>query len=148
MKRVKLEKVSFYVSMLEKNLKNVVFFFFLKKALEDQQRLTKDLEERRHRAEEDRKRLEHERHAAEEEQRRALERANIEKEAKEKMVKLFCFTAPSLLYFLIFFIKILYWPPLKKAKMAFKFKKSFVRTKTVFFLMSFRGACLSLIFKP
>ena len=48
--------------------------------------MTKDLEERRHRAEEDRKRLEQERIAAEEEQRRALERANYEKEAKEKMV--------------------------------------------------------------
>lgn len=58
-----------------------------REALEDQQRLTKDLEERRHRAEEERKRLELERHAAEEEQRRALERANIEKEAKEKMAQ-------------------------------------------------------------
>lgn len=63
------------IIVIEKNL-----------ALEEQQRLTRELEDRRHRAEEDRKRLEEERRSAEEEQRRALERANIEKEAKERMV--------------------------------------------------------------
>jgi radixin len=55
-------------------------------ALEVQQQLTRDLEDRRQRAEEDRKRLEIERLQAEEEQRRALERANLEKEEKERMV--------------------------------------------------------------
>lgn len=54
-------------------------------ALEDQIRLTKDLEERRHKADEERKKLEMERVAAELEQKRALERANLEKEEKERM---------------------------------------------------------------
>jgi hypothetical protein len=57
-----------------------------KSALEAQQQLTRELEERRQRAEEERKRLELERMAAEEEQRRAMERAHIEKEERERMV--------------------------------------------------------------
>jgi len=56
-----------------------------REALEDQMRLTRDLEERRHRAEEERKRLEIERIEAEHEQKRALERANAEKEERERM---------------------------------------------------------------
>ena len=58
-------------------------------ALEDQMRLTKDLEERRHRADEERKKLEMERVAAELEQKRAMERANIEKEERERMVSFY-----------------------------------------------------------
>jgi len=54
-------------------------------ALEDQIRMTKELEERRYRADEERKKLEMERVAAEMEQKRALERANLEKEEKERM---------------------------------------------------------------
>lgn len=49
-------------------------------------RLTKELEERRHKAEEERKKLEMERVAAELEQKRAMDRANLEKEEKERMV--------------------------------------------------------------
>jgi hypothetical protein len=48
--------------------------------------LTKELEERRHKADEERKRLELERIAAEKEQKKALERVHIEKEEKERMV--------------------------------------------------------------
>jgi len=55
-------------------------------ALEEQTRLTRDLEERRHKAEEERKKLELERIEAEKEQKRALERANMEKEEKHRMV--------------------------------------------------------------
>lgn len=55
-------------------------------ALEEQTRLTKDLEERRQNAEEERKKLEQERLAAEEEQKRAMERAQIEIEEKQKMM--------------------------------------------------------------
>lgn len=55
-------------------------------ALEEQTKLTKDLEERRQNAEEERKRLETERMAAEEEQKRAMERAQIEIEEKQKMM--------------------------------------------------------------
>lgn len=55
-------------------------------ALEEQTKLTKDLEDRRHTAEEERKKLEQERILAEEEQKRALERAHIEIEEKQKMV--------------------------------------------------------------
>jgi len=58
-----------------------------KSALEAQQQLTRELEERRQRAEEERKRLELERMAAEEEQRRAMERAHIEKEERERMLQ-------------------------------------------------------------
>lgn len=47
---------------------------------------TRELEERRHRAEEERKKLEMERIAAELEQKRAMEKVNIEKEEKERMV--------------------------------------------------------------
>lgn len=54
-------------------------------------RLTKELEERRHRADEERKKLEMERVAAELEQKRALEKAHLEKEEKERMVSLFHF---------------------------------------------------------
>ena len=57
-----------------------------KTALEKQQNLTRELEDRRQRADEERRRLEIERIAAEEEQRRAMERANIEKEERERMV--------------------------------------------------------------
>lgn len=56
-------------------------------ALEDQMQKTKELEERRHRADEERKKLEMERVAAELEQKRAMERAAMEKEEKERMVK-------------------------------------------------------------
>jgi len=55
-------------------------------ALEEQTKLTKDLEDRRHTAEEERKKLEQERILAEEEQKRALERAHIEIEEKQKMM--------------------------------------------------------------
>lgn len=76
-------------------LKKPIFFSSLPSlnntALEDQQRITRDLEERRYRAEEERKRLELERVAAEQEQRRALERANMEKEEKQRMVSQFFF---------------------------------------------------------
>ena len=58
-------------------------------ALEEQTQLTRELEEKRKRAEEDRIRLEQERIAAEEEQRRALEKANMEKEERERMVIFF-----------------------------------------------------------
>jgi hypothetical protein len=54
--------------------------------------LTKELEERRQKADEERKRLEIERIGAEEEQKRAMERANIEKEEKERMVYTMYFT--------------------------------------------------------
>jgi len=54
-------------------------------ALEEQTRLTRDLEERRYKAEEERKKLELERIEAEKEQKRALERANMEKEEKQRM---------------------------------------------------------------
>ena len=57
-------------------------------ALEEQTKLTKDLEERRHKAEKERKRLEQERIIAEQEQKRAMERPNIEKEEKQRMVRL------------------------------------------------------------
>lgn len=56
-------------------------------ALEDQMQKTKELEERRHRADEERKKLEMERVAAELEQKRAMERAAMEKEEKERMVR-------------------------------------------------------------
>ena len=65
---------------------NEPFYLNSNTALEDQQRITRELEERRFRAEEERKRLELERIAAEQEQRRALERANMEKEEKQRMV--------------------------------------------------------------
>lgn len=55
-------------------------------ALEEQTKLTRELEERRQTAEEERKKLEAERRAAEEEQKRAMERAQIEIEEKQKMV--------------------------------------------------------------
>jgi len=54
--------------------------------LEEQTKLTRELEERRQVAEEERKKLELERITAEEEQKRALERAQIEIEEKQKMV--------------------------------------------------------------
>jgi hypothetical protein len=78
----------------------------LSTALEEQMRLTRELEERRFRAEEERKRLEQERIAAEQEQRRALERANLEKEEKERMVCIFS-EIFSLYYLLICFKKFL-----------------------------------------
>lgn len=55
-------------------------------ALEEQTKLTKDLEDRRQTAEEERKKLEQERILAEEEQKRALERAQVEIEEKQKMM--------------------------------------------------------------
>lgn len=60
-------------------------------ALEEQTQLTRELEEKRKRAEEDRIRLEQERVAAEEEQKRAMEKANLEKEERERMVYNFLF---------------------------------------------------------
>ena len=60
-------------------------------ALEEQIRLTKEIEDRRHKADEERKKLEMERLAAELEQKRAMERANLEKEEKERMVCVFVF---------------------------------------------------------
>jgi len=55
-------------------------------ALEEQTKLTKDLEERRQNAEDERMKLERERLEAEDEQKRALERAQIEIEEKQKMM--------------------------------------------------------------
>lgn len=55
-------------------------------ALEEQTKLTRELEERRQAADDERKRLEAERRAAEDEQKRAMERAQIEIEEKQKMV--------------------------------------------------------------
>lgn len=55
-------------------------------ALEEQTKLTRELEERRQIAEDERKKLEAERRAAEEEQKRAMERAQIEIEEKQKMM--------------------------------------------------------------
>ena len=68
-----------------------------REALEEQSKITKELEERRARTEEERKKLEGERIAAEQEQRRAMERANLEKEEKERMVSV------GLLLLLLFF---------------------------------------------
>lgn len=55
-------------------------------ALEEQTKLTRELEERRQAADDERKRLEAERRAAEDEQKRAMERAQIEIEEKQKMM--------------------------------------------------------------
>ncbi len=67
-----------------KIFKSLIFIY--NKALEEQTKLTRELEERRQVAEEERKKLELERITAEEEQKRALERAQIEIEEKQKMV--------------------------------------------------------------
>lgn len=55
-------------------------------ALEEQTKLTRELEERRQAADDERKKLEAERRAAEDEQKRAMERAQIEIEEKQKMM--------------------------------------------------------------
>jgi len=63
----------------------LIFVFFL--ALEDQSRITKELEEKRKQAEEAQLRLKLEREEAEREHERMMERVRYEQEEKDKIVR-------------------------------------------------------------
>jgi hypothetical protein len=62
--------------------------FYIVLALEDQGRITKELEEKRKQAEEAQTRLKEEREEAEKEHERMMERVRYEQEEKDKIVRL------------------------------------------------------------